>query len=54
MKAADNLIFLFPQSPHVDLQEQSLGFSAVGHGAQGEKKYGFNLRLLRLIDTEVK
>ncbi|KAK4295498.1 hypothetical protein Pmani_031936 [Petrolisthes manimaculis] len=40
------------QSPYVDLQEQSLSFSAVGHGAQGEKKYGFNLRLLRLIDTE--
>ncbi|XP_071518021.1 very-long-chain (3R)-3-hydroxyacyl-CoA dehydratase 3 [Panulirus ornatus] len=40
------------QSPYVDLQEQSLIFCAIGHGAQGEKKYGFNLKLLKEIDTE--
>lgn len=43
----------FPQSPQVELEEQQLSFSAVGHGAQGEKKYGFTLQLLRPIDTEV-
>ncbi|XP_045588602.1 very-long-chain (3R)-3-hydroxyacyl-CoA dehydratase [Procambarus clarkii] len=40
------------QAPSVNLQDQSLIFSAVGHGAQGENKYGFNLKLLRTIDTE--
>lgn len=43
----------FLQSPQVELEEQQLSFSAVGHGAQGEKKYGFTLNLLRPIDTEV-
>lgn len=41
------------QSPQVELEDQQLSFSAVGHGAQGEKKYGFTLHLLRPIDTEV-
>ena len=41
------------QSPQVELEEQQLSFTAVGHGAQGEKKYGFTLHLLRPIDTEV-
>lgn len=40
------------QSPQVELEEQQLSFSAIGHGAQGEKKYGFTLQLLRPIDTE--
>lgn len=40
------------QTPDVDLQEQTLSFSAVANGAQGENKYGFNLKLLKPIDTE--
>ncbi|KAG0715922.1 Very-long-chain (3R)-3-hydroxyacyl-CoA dehydratase 3 [Chionoecetes opilio] len=40
------------QSPQVELEEQQLSFLAVGHGAQGEKKYAFTLSLLRPIDTE--
>ncbi|KAK7081021.1 hypothetical protein SK128_016016 [Halocaridina rubra] len=40
------------QSPHVDLQRDSLSFTAVGNGAQGENNYSFHLKFLKEIDTE--
>lgn len=46
-------MYLIQQSPDVDLQENSLSFSAIGNGAHGENKYGFSLKFLRPIDTEV-
>ncbi|CAL4122238.1 unnamed protein product, partial [Meganyctiphanes norvegica] len=40
------------QSPIVDLREKSLEFSAVGVGAQGEKKYSASLDFYGYIDTD--
>lgn len=40
------------QSPVVDLKERSLEFSAIGVGAQGEKKYSAVLDFYGYIDTD--
>lgn len=40
------------QSPVVDLKEKSLEFSAIGVGAQGEKKYSAFLDFYGYIDTD--
>ena len=37
----------------MDLKSDSLSFSAVGNGAQGENNYGFHLQFFKTVDTQV-